>query len=83
MILISVVIIRHTLQHLEIENNCEYGVYFVYMLWTQRAFGPDASGPRDFWSGRVRTKTSGPNTPKIKLSLQGALGPRPLVPTHL
>jgi len=52
------------------------------MLWTQRAFGPDASGPRVFWSGRIRTKTSGPNTPKIKLSLQGALGPRPLVPTH-
>jgi len=33
----------------------------MYMLWTQRAFGPDASGPRDFWSGRVRTKTSVPD----------------------
>jgi len=51
----------------------------MYMLWTQRAFGPDASGPRVFWSGRIRTKTSGPNTPKIISALLGALGPKVLV----
>jgi len=45
-----------------------YGIYEIFgrvnfrIVAYQRAFGPDASEPRDFWSGCVRTKTSGPNT---------------------
>jgi len=48
----------------------------MYVLRSERVFGPYASGPKSFWSGRVQTKTSGTNPSNLIFSLSAAFGPR-------